>query len=208
MHSLASASEDSSRAFATRLTLLLLLTLRWWRGPASFAHELLRNCSVVEIFRPIVVAGLLQAPGRCRGSSRVVLKAAPGIGDQRRVLLKPLHKPIFVVRSRNSRRSSVGAGPPIVSLKTMKIQRFRCHFVMVWTETIFRNLPRSGRAPLVPFGFPLVPFGSPWPLGPLPLALWVPLGPLGGWGGGGVPGVPLGPRDRHLVEARKGRLER
>ena len=52
----------------------------------------------------------LQAPGRCRGSSRVVLKAAPGIGDQRRVLLKPLRKPIFVVRSRNSRRSSVGAG--------------------------------------------------------------------------------------------------
>ena len=73
----------------------------------------------------------LQALGRCRGSSRVVLKAAPGIGDQRRVLLKPLHKPIFVVRSRNSRRSSVGAGPPIVSLKTIKIQRFRCHFVMV-----------------------------------------------------------------------------
>ena len=58
----------------------------------------------------------LQAPGRCRGSSRVVLKTAPGIGDQRRVLLKPLRKPIFVVRSRNSRRSSVGAGPPIVSL--------------------------------------------------------------------------------------------
>ena len=43
--------------------------------------------------------------------------------------------------------------------------------------------------------------GSPWPFGP-------PLGPSGGWGGGGVPGVPLGPRDRHLVEARKGRLER
>ena len=96
LHSLAAVSEDSPRAFATRLTLLLL-----------------------------------QAPGRCRGSSRVVLKAAPGIGDQRRVLLKPLRKPIFVVRSRNSRRSSVGAGPPIVSLKTIKIQRFRCHFVMV-----------------------------------------------------------------------------
>ena len=116
----------------------------------------------------------------------MVLKAAPGIGDQRRVLLKPLRKPIFVVRSRNSRRSSVGAGPPIVSLKTIKIQRFRCHFVMVWTETIFRNLPRSGRAPLVPFGFP-------WPLGPLPLAFWVPLGPLGGWGGGGPWGA-FGPK--------------
>jgi len=77
---------------------------------------------------------------------------------------------------------------------------FSMPFRYVWTETIFRNLPRSGRAHLVPFGFP-------WPLGPLPLALWVPLGPLGGWGGGGVPGVPLGPRDRHLVEARKGRLE-
>ena len=159
----------------------------------------LGTCAASMLWLPYARLAL-QAPGRCRGSSRVVLKAAPGIGDQRRVLLKPLRKTIFVVRSRNSRRSSVGAGPPIVSLKTIKIQRFRCHFVMVWTETIFRNLPRSGRAPLVPFGFP-------WPLGPLPLALWVPLGPLGGWGGGGVPGVPLGPRDRHLVEARKGRLE-
>ena len=44
--------------------------------------------------------GLLQAPGHCRGSSRVVLKAAPGIGNQRRVLLKALPKPIFVVRAR------------------------------------------------------------------------------------------------------------
>ena len=176
-----------------------LLALLWRRGPAAFAHEF-HGASIVEVPLPVFFTRLLQAPGRCRGSSRVVLKAAPGIGDQRRVLLKPLRKTIFVVRSRNSRRSSVGAGPPIVSLKTIKIQRFRCHFVMVWTETIFRNLPRSGRAPLVPFGFP-------WPLGPLPLALWVPLGPLGGWGGGGVPGVPLGPRDRHLVEARKGRLE-
>ena len=140
----------------------------------------LGTCAASMLWLPYARLAL-QAPGRCRGSSRVVLKAAPGIGDQRRVLLKPLRKPIFVVRSRNSRRSSVGAGPPIVSLKTIKIQRFRCHFVMVWTETIFRNLPRSGRAPLVPFGFP-------WPLGPLPLALWVPLGPLGGWGGGGVPG--------------------
>ena len=125
----------------------------------------------------------LQAPGRCRGSSRVVLKAAPGIGDQRRVLLKPLRKPIFVVRSRNSWRSSVGAGPPIVSLKTIKIQRFRCHFVMVWTETIFRNLPRSGRAPLVPFGPLWVPL-APWPPSPGPLG---PLGSLGGLGWGWGP---------------------
>ena len=44
---------------------------------------------------------LLQAPGRCRGSRRVVLKAAPFIGDQRGVLLKALCKPIFVVRSRD-----------------------------------------------------------------------------------------------------------
>ena len=69
--------------------------------------------------------------------------------------------------------------------------------------------PSPPRAPKAPLG-PLGPLGFPWPpLAPLPLwALWVPLGPLGGWGGGGVPGVPLGPRDRHLVEARKGRLER
>ena len=147
-------------------------SLRVWTRLRSSTH--LRGVSPC----PTMAIRRLQAPGRCRGSSRVVLKAAPGIGDQRGVLLKALRKPIFVVRSRNSRRSSVGAGPPIVSLKTIKIQRFRCHFVMVWTETIFRNLPRSGRAPLVPFGFP-------WPLGPLPLALWVPLGPLGGWGGVG-----------------------
>ena len=35
----------------------------------------------------------------CTG--RVVLKAAPFIGDQRGVLLKALCKPIFVVRSRD-----------------------------------------------------------------------------------------------------------
>ena len=56
------------------------------------------------------------------------------------------------------------------------------------------------RRPWVPLG----PFGSPW----------VPLGPFGSpwppksWGSPRVPGVPLGPRDRHLVEASKGRLER
>ena len=65
------------------------------------------------------------------------------------------------------------------------------------------NLQKSPEIGKSPFGPLWVPLG----LGPLPLALWVPLGPLGGWGGGGVPGVPLGPRDRHLVEARKGRLE-
>ena len=42
---------------------------------------------------------LLQALGRCRGSRRVVLKAAPFIGDQRGVLLKTLCKPTFAVRS-------------------------------------------------------------------------------------------------------------
>ena len=68
----------------------------------------------------------------------------------------------------------------------------------------FQKSPEIGKSPFGPLWVPL----APWPLGPLPLALWVPLGPLGGWGGGGVPGVPLGPRDRHLVEARKGRLER
>ena len=40
----------------------------------------------------------LQAPGRCRGSGRVVLKAAPGIGDQRRVLLIALRKPLQAAR--------------------------------------------------------------------------------------------------------------
>ena len=44
---------------------------------------------------------LFQAPGRRRVSRRVVLKAAPFIGDQRGVLLKALCKPIFVVRSRD-----------------------------------------------------------------------------------------------------------
>ena len=59
------------------------------------------------------------------------------------------------------------------------------------------------RAPKGALGSPLDPLGSLVPLGslgPLPLD---PLGPLGG----GVPGVPSGPRDRHLVEARNGRLE-
>ena len=45
--------------------------------------------------------GLLQAPGRCRGSRRVVLKAAPFIGEQRGVLLKAVCKPTFAVRSRD-----------------------------------------------------------------------------------------------------------
>ena len=36
---------------------------------------------------------LLQAPGRCRGSSRVLLEAAPDIGDQRRVCLKRCANP-------------------------------------------------------------------------------------------------------------------
>ena len=40
----------------------------------------------------------LQAPGRCRGSRRVLLEAAPFIEDQRGVLLKALCKSIFVVR--------------------------------------------------------------------------------------------------------------
>ena len=50
-----------------------------------------------------------------------------------------------------------------------------------------------------PGPFPWVPSGSLGPFGPP----WVPWGV----GVGGVPGVPLGPRDRHPVEARKGRLE-
>ena len=37
---------------------MLLLTLGWRRGPAYFAHESLCNCSVVEVFQPVVVAGL------------------------------------------------------------------------------------------------------------------------------------------------------
>ena len=45
--------------------------------------------------------GPLQAPGRCRGSRRVVLKAAPFIGEQRGVLLKAVCKPTFAVRSRD-----------------------------------------------------------------------------------------------------------
>ena len=42
---------------------MLLLTLRWRRGPAYFAHESLCNCSVVEVFQPVVVAGLLDLAG-------------------------------------------------------------------------------------------------------------------------------------------------
>ena len=41
----------------------MLLTLRWRRGPAYFAHESLCNCSVVEVFQPVVVAGLLDLAG-------------------------------------------------------------------------------------------------------------------------------------------------
>ena len=43
----------------------------------------------------------LQGPGRCRGSRRVVLKAALVIGDQCGVLLKALCKPTFAVRFRD-----------------------------------------------------------------------------------------------------------
>ena len=43
----------------------------------------------------------LQAPGRCRGSRRVVLKAAPFIGEQHGVLLKALCKRTFAVRFRD-----------------------------------------------------------------------------------------------------------
>ena len=39
-----------------------------------------------------------QVPGCCRGSRRVVLKAAPFIEEQRGVLLKALCKPTFAVR--------------------------------------------------------------------------------------------------------------
>ena len=39
------------------------MTLGWRRGPAYFAHESLCNCSVVEVFQPIVVAGLLNLAG-------------------------------------------------------------------------------------------------------------------------------------------------
>ena len=50
---------------------------------------------------PICWPEVLQAPGRCRGSRRVVLKAAPFIGEQRGVLLKAVCKPTFAVRSRD-----------------------------------------------------------------------------------------------------------
>ena len=39
------------------------MTLRWRRGPAYFAHESLCNCSIVEVFQPVVVAGLLDLAG-------------------------------------------------------------------------------------------------------------------------------------------------
>ena len=39
------------------------MTLCWRRGPAYFAHESLCNCSVVEVFQPKVVAGLLNLAG-------------------------------------------------------------------------------------------------------------------------------------------------
>ena len=64
----------------------------------------------------------------------------------------------------------------------------------------FQKSPEIGKSPFGPLWVPL----APWPPSPGPLG---PLGSLGGLGWGGVPGVPLGPRDRHLVEARNGRLE-
>ena len=39
------------------------MTLRWRRGLAYFAHESLCNCSVVEVFQPVVVAGLSNFAG-------------------------------------------------------------------------------------------------------------------------------------------------
>ena len=65
LRSLASVCEDSPCTFATRLTVLVVMlwTLRWRRGPAYFAHESLCNCSVVEVFQPVVVAGLLDLAG-------------------------------------------------------------------------------------------------------------------------------------------------
>ena len=62
---------------------------RPWEGVACQGSLLTRR------FEP------LQALGCCRESRRLVLKAAPFIGDQRGVLLKALCKPIFVVRSRD-----------------------------------------------------------------------------------------------------------
>ena len=76
---------------------------------------------------------------------------------------------------------------------------------MAFHSEWLRNNPKGSHGPIPPKGAEGA-LGSP--LAPSPTGPWVPLGPLGGWGGGGVPGVPLGPRDRHLVEARKGRLER
>ena len=46
-------------------------------------------------------AAQLQVPGCCRGSRRVVLKAAPFIEEQRGVLLKALCKLTFAVRFRD-----------------------------------------------------------------------------------------------------------
>ena len=39
------------------------MTLRRRRGPAYFAHESLCNCSVVEVFQPVVVAGFSNLAG-------------------------------------------------------------------------------------------------------------------------------------------------
>ena len=63
-------------------------------GPRPLRQEFFPE--VIQVPDAVLMQRLrLQAPGRCRGSSRVVLKAAPGIGDKRRVLLEALRNPIF-----------------------------------------------------------------------------------------------------------------
>ena len=52
-------------------------------------------------FSPNEAFRTVTGTGRCRESRRVVLKAAPFIGDQRGVLLKALCKPTFAVRFRD-----------------------------------------------------------------------------------------------------------
>ena len=84
-------------------------------------------------------------------------------------------------------------------------------FGMVFHSEWLRNNPKGPHGPIPPKGAE----GALGPLGPFAPPPWslLALGPFWGWGGAlggggvGVPGVPLGPRDRHLVEATKGRLE-